>query len=113
MALGVSSRKTLFGVIRAVNSSAATMKRTTCTVSTITPSPPHVTFTRCLERAEAADSEREDALARLRAAAEEAAELKGKANYADSLRVRLSLPHSLFSTILLHAHWLEPFRVRR
>ena len=43
--------------------------------------------TRCLNRAEAADSEREDAMARLRAVAEQTAELKGKANYADSLRV--------------------------
>ncbi len=42
---------------------------------------------RCLERAQAAESEREDAVVRLRAAAEETAELKGKLKFTDSLRV--------------------------
>lgn len=46
-----------------------------------------IVATRCLERVQAADSEREEAAARLRMVAEETADLKGKANYADSLRV--------------------------
>lgn len=67
----------LFRVLEVNSGRAAAMKRH------------HVCapFTRCLARAQAADSEREDALARLRTAAEETAQLKGKANYADSLRV--------------------------
>lgn len=59
----------------------------------------NICITRCLERSSAADSEREDLVVRLRAAAEEAAELKGRVNYADSLRVsqvqqQNTLPHS-------------------
>lgn len=59
-----------------------------------------ITMARCLEGAEAAASEREDAMMRLRAVAEETAELKGKANYADSVRV-CPLPHPLHLTALV------------
>lgn len=42
---------------------------------------------RCVERAQAAESEREEAVARLRSAVEEAAELKGRLKNSDLLQV--------------------------
>lgn len=46
-----------------------------------------VVLARCVGRAQTADSERANAMARLRRAVDESAELKGRLKYTDALRV--------------------------